>query len=115
VKLWLLISFLAVGSFSRADQLGFQSSDVSFIAGYTFASIYDTNKANRSEYYVVGDTMPHINNKTITMHHVGWKVGLGLLAGLGVAIGSSGGIEPFQFRDIVMGGLGGITCVVIHF
>jgi hypothetical protein len=92
-----------MSSLAKANQSVLESGDISFFAGYLSASAYDIG------------TYSHASNRSINMHHVGWKLGLGLLAGLGVAIGRSGGVEPFHFRDFVMGGLGGVTCVVIHF
>ena len=77
----------------------FQYRDIAFVSGYVSASVYDLAK---------------YKNKDKT-HEVAWKMALGLSAGLAISICHSyGDGVPVPFNDIVFGGLGGLTCTVIH-
>ena len=101
----LALVILLFSSTSRADvkwtSIDFQYRDGAFVTGYVFASLVD----------LAYKTPQSVNKET-----VGKKMALGLLGGLAIAIGhSSVDNNSIQFTDIVFGGLGGLTCTVIHF
>lgn len=104
MKKYIFIFLLCISSITSAagrfDSVDVQYKDIAFITGYTFASIYDLAYSKEQK----------------PIHAVGWKMGLGLLGGLGIAIGHAEREScAIQFNDFVFGGLGGLTCVVIHF
>jgi hypothetical protein len=101
----LLLLLLIVCSSARAgaqfDRLDIQYRDVAFISGYASASIYD---------------LAYNDSSSNDVKCVAGKMGLGLVAGLAVAIGhASTENSPIPFNDFIFGGLGGLTCTVIHF
>ena len=100
---YILILLLSICSFAKADErlnIDFQYRDGAFIAGYVFASVYDFGYGREEK---------------TNVHEVGWKMGLGILAGVAVAIGHSNRESvAIPFSDVVFGGLGGLTCTVFH-
>lgn len=91
--------------------------DVSFIAGYLSASLYDFPGNIEGHLLPDGSILASPTAKSRNdSHEVVWKVGLGLLAGAVVAFYDSDvNKSPVQFEDFVFGGLGGLTCIIIHF
>ena len=101
---YILILLLSLTCLSKAEaqynNIDFQYKDMSFLMGYGTASFYDLA----------------YKKKQTDVHSVSWKVGLGLMSGLAVALGhASNENSAIPFSDIIFGGLGGLTCTVIHF
>jgi hypothetical protein len=105
MKKYVIILLLAISSIGRTagryDSVDIQYKDIAFTTGYVFSSVYDIG---------------YEADKKSNTHSVGWKMGLGLLGGLAIAIGHADReSREIQFTDVVFGGLGGLTCVVVHF
>ena len=118
---WLLVLLLSVSLRVSAapvwSDVNVQTRDVAFVAGYLSASIYDLTENKKGYLLPDGTILAQSHAEKISdVRAVAWKMGLGLLAGTAIAIcDASLNNSPIPFEDFVFGGLGGLTCVVIHF
>jgi hypothetical protein len=126
MKRWLLALLLVLPTLSRAE-LRTDNNQTSWVMGFAMASIYDVywyRPGNQNidmsidnllwlkptyvsqEYFVQ-------NQKT---KYVVAKVGIGLLTGAAMSLYNAQKYERSPtWDDVVFGGVGGLTSVVIHF
>lgn len=123
--LWLCLFLLT--SAAKADivwpQISPSDAVISYAGGVGLASLYDVYQISTG-----ADRDIHKERETLGLlsfvpwpvgkevPYVSWKLGLGALSGLAVEINAADRENrQLQWGNILLGGLGGVTSMVIHF
>lgn len=128
MKLLLAIFMMSTSLHAAVQwpQIDVADRDKAFMVGYASASLYDvyvysTGRQNISMskallVYVGSHEAYEMTKDGKLERYLLWKFGLGLAGGFASAYHSADrDNRQIKFEEIVFGGLGGLTCIVIHF
>ena len=124
---YILILLLGICSVTKAD-VRTDNSQTAYVVGFTTASLYDiywnwTDKYNQNLDMSIAGLLsqPRYESERSYLNsqkskYVVGKIGMGLLGGVALsAYNASQYQRSLDWNDIVFGGVGGLTSVIIHF